>query len=160
MNEKNKGILFSWEFPEFEKHKRSLGWYLSAIIIGGALLVYSVVTFNILFALIIILFIFISFLHSYQEPPVIKFEITEDGIRLGRKFFPYKELSKFWIVYDPPKVKNLYLDFKSFIKPTLSVPLLDQNPISIRKFLLENLEEDLEKEEEDLSDSIGKILKL
>ena len=161
MTKKDYGkTLFFWEFLEFEKHKKGLVWYLGLIIVGGALLVYSVVTFNFLFALIIVLIAFIIFIHSFREPQKIKFGITEDGIKLGEKFFPFKELSKFWIIYDPPKVKTLYIDFKSVIKPTLSVPFLDQDPISIRKALLNYLEEDLEREEEDASDALGKFLKL
>ena len=45
----------------------------------------------------------------------------------------------FFIIYQPPEVKSLYFEFKALTKPRLVIPLKDQNPVEIRKTLLEHL---------------------
>ncbi|MCH7492666.1 hypothetical protein IID19_03715, partial [Patescibacteria group bacterium] len=62
--------------------------------------------------------------------------------------------------YEPPEVKNLYFDFKTGIRPSISISLESQNPVNIRKKLLEYLEEDTEKENESFSDGLSRMLKL
>ncbi len=124
------------------------------------LLVFSLVTLNFLFAVIIIISAIVIFFNDVKEPIEVNFYIGEGGILLGRKFFGYKELSSFWLIYEPKEVKNLYFSPKSFIKPLLSIPLLDQNPLKVREFLLQYLEEDLEKEEEPVSEQLGRRFKI
>ena len=59
-------VFFEWEIPEYTKHKRSSSWYLIMFIIALALIIYSIFTANFLFALIIILGVFIVFLRDVK----------------------------------------------------------------------------------------------
>lgn len=157
----NRGeTFFSWEFPEYIKYKRTKWWYLGAGLLGGLLIIYAIVAENFLFALIIVMVGIIIFLYEAKEPLVVKFKITEDGLELGENFFMWKEIKNFWVIYEPPKIKNLYVDFKNIFRPRISVPLIGQSPIKIREKLLEYIDEDIEKEEEPVSDSIGRMFKL
>lgn len=160
MPEEHGKTLISWKFSEYKNHKRGFLWYVLAFIIIAGLLLYSVFSVNFLFGVIVILMVIIYFFYFTRQPRKIDLKITEDGIELDGKFYSYKELKKFWVIYDPPKVKNLYLDFKSISKPLISIPLEDQNPVEVRKALLDYLEEDIEKEEESASDGLSRILKL
>ncbi len=152
--------LISWNFPEFIKYERSRGWYVIALIIGGLLLLYAVVTVNFLFALIVIIVAVILFLKTSEEANNIEFTIYEAGIKVGEKFYEYKELKNFYLIYEPPEVKSLYLDFQSSLRPRLQIPLEDKNPVKVREILLDYLNEDLDKENEPISDGLGRILKL
>jgi hypothetical protein len=152
--------LLSWTFPEFVQYERSRSWFFGAGLIIAGLLVYSFFALNFLFAVIIIMIAVIMFLHSRKSPLDISFEITEDGLKVGEKFYEYKTLKKFWIIYEPPEVKNLYISFKSSIKPALKIPLKNQNPLQVRKVLLDYLEEDLTQEEEPFADLLSRRLKL
>jgi len=152
--------LISWEFPEFRQHERSRGWYIVAIVIGALLLLYSVFTMNFLFALVIIITAMIFFLRMSAEVQDIKFAIYEDGIQVGEKFHEFKAFSDFYVIYEPPEIKTLYLNFDSLLNPRLSIPLGDINPIKVREILLDYLEEDLEQEEEAFSDFVERLFKL
>lgn len=154
------GVFANWVFPEYLKYQHNRRWYVAFSIAMLGLLVFSLVTLNFLFAVIIIIFSVVVFLHDIKEPMQISFHIGENGILLGRKFFAYREFESFWLIYDPKEVKNLYFSSKSFIRPIVSIPLLDQNPLKIREFLLQYLEEDLEKEEESVSDQLGRRFKI
>lgn len=152
-------VFFEWKIPEFTKHQRSRRWYMVMILLAGILIIYSIFTANFLFALIIILGVFIIFLRDYSESKDLNFQITEDGLVIGNQFYYYKILSAFYIIYDPPVVKKLFFTLKS-VAPDFSIPLNDMNPLLIRKRLLEYLDEDLDKENQTLDDQLESILKL
>ncbi|MFH1187295.1 MAG: hypothetical protein V1688_00350 [bacterium] len=153
-------VFANWSFPEYIKYEHSRRWYVWFCILMLGLLIFSLASLNFLFAVIIIIFAVVVFLHDTKEPMRVDFYIGEKGIFLGRKFFDYKELKTFWLIYEPKEVKNLYFCQKGFIKPLISIPLSDQNPLKIRDFLLQYLEEDLEKEEEPASEQFGRRFKI
>ncbi|MBD3311632.1 MAG: hypothetical protein GF349_04015 [Candidatus Magasanikbacteria bacterium] len=153
-------ILHNWKIEEFEKFNRSRRWYIFMIILGLALVLYGVFSGNFLFSLIIILFSIIIFLQSHQEPTEVPFGISELGIMIGNRFYEYNELEKFYIIYDPPETKSLFIDTKSTTRPLLRIPLKDNDPLKVRSTLKQYLEEDIEKEEEPYSDKFARVWKL
>ena len=56
--------------------------------------------------------------------------------------------------------KNLYLEFKNSLRPRLTIPLEDINPVNARKILKNYLDEDLEKDTEPTSEALGRKLRL
>jgi len=153
-------ILHSWEFPEYTKYKRSKVWFVVMAIISAAVLIWTILSGNFLFAIIIIMVILIYVFQERREPMTIKLNIREDGLEIGRNFYNYRDLRDFWIIYQPPEVKKIYVSFKSKIAAPLVISLENQNPLKIRKTLLEYLPEDLEKEEEPASDSLSRTFKI
>lgn len=149
------GILHEWTIQEYERHERGTFWYVFMISIGLALVLYALATQNFLFALIIILFAIILFLQSHQEPLQVQFQITELGVIISRRFYTWSEFNNYYIIYEPPHVKTLFLDTASTLRPVLRVPLLDMNPNEIRHTLNQYLTEDVEKEEP-LSDRMAR----
>lgn len=149
-------ILHEWTIQEYEKHERGAPWYVIMVLLGLGLVAYALFTGNFLFALIIILFAIILFLQSHQEPAQVRFQITDLGVVVGGRFYPYSELEEFYLIYNPPEVKTLFLRPKSALRPLLRIPLLDKNPIEVKHALREFLPENLEKEEEPLSDKIAR----
>ncbi len=153
-------IVFNWEVKEYEKYVRDRRWYIVMGGIGVLLVAYALFTANYLFALIIILFAIVMYLHDMQDPIDIPFAITTTGIVLGVKHYRYSELTNFWLIYNPNEVKNLYFTLNNTIKHRLQVPLLDNDPLAIREYLLRYIPEDLDQEEEPLSDKWARILKI
>jgi len=153
-------ILAIWDFPEFVKYEKSKLWYISFTIIFLALLTYSYFSNNLLFAIILAIFVIIYLSSAKDEPVTVETAITEDGVFIGSKFIPYEELRSFYIIYYPPEIKNLYFETKSVIKQRIAIPLENQNPVHIREILLNYLDEDIEKEEIPTTEGISRILKL
>jgi len=152
--------IHQWTIQEYEQHERGTLWYVSMVLGGLGLIIFGLVTGNFLFSLIIILFSIILYLQSHQQAPQLLFSMTDLGIVIGSRFYTYKELDGFYIVYDPPRVKTLFFETTSPFRPLLRIPLLDANPLDVRGTLLNYLEEDVEKEEEPLSDQFGRNWKL
>lgn len=148
--------LHEWTVQEYQQHQHPRAWYLIMGMVGIGCVAYGLFTNNFLFALIVILFGIISYLQSHQTPPQVSFVITDTGVIVGNRFYPYSEFSAFYIIYRPPEVKTLYLETRSAFRPTLRIPFLDENPLPIRDSLLRFLTEDVEKETEPISDQLGR----
>ena len=152
--------IFGWMVDEYERHERGPVWYAVAFLIGLSFVMYAIVTRNFLFAVVVIMAGVIIALSAMREPQQIPFLITTRGIALGHQFVPFKDLRSFWILYEPPQTKNLYVDFRSPITPHLVIPLGEQDPVELRQTLLEFLGENETQEEEPLTDVLGRFLKI
>lgn len=153
-------LHLGWEFASTTRHTRSRGWYVGAAIIGGVSLIFALLTSNFLFAVILIIITLILVLQNRQESAHLQFGITEDGIEVGTEFFDYEVLKDFWIAYKPPRVKKLYITFKSTFRPMLIIPLENQNPLRVRKLLLSYLSEDTKNEDETTTEALSRLLKI
>lgn len=152
--------LVSWETWEYPPHERSKRWYIIISIIGVALLVYSIATANYLFAIIILMTGIIILINGMRQPNRMSVHITDMGIVLGDTFHDYKTIKEFAIVYEPPIVKTLYVDFNSVLKPMISIPLEDIDPNLVRQSLLPFAYENLAREDETLTDMLRRLYKL
>jgi hypothetical protein len=153
-------LLFSWSVKEYEQHDRSTRWYVAAAVVGGLLLLYSLISGNYLFTLVVVLFGIILFLQDTQPPMDVFFGITEAGVVIGDRYYPFKEITSYWIIYNPPEVKNIYFVTKNVLRQRIKIPLLDNDPLPVRDFLNQFLVEDADKEEEPFTDRLGRVLKL
>jgi hypothetical protein len=152
-------IILGWEIPEYEKYERGKRWYVWAGIVFGLMLIYALYTVNFLFVVILVLAAVIIVLRTVSEPIKVEFAIFEDGVGVGSKFYQWKDIDSFYIIYEPPEVKNLYFNPKG-LRSRISIPLLKQNPLKVREVLLKYLLEDLEEEQEPLSEAYSRMLKL
>lgn len=152
--------FLTWEVDEYPKYQRSFFWYLGAALVGIGLLWYALATGNFLFALIVIIFGIVVILSGTRQPKRVLVALTEDGIELGTRFHPWHEFEAFWVVYDPPMTKNVYLTPRSTIQSSFALPLEEINPSAIREVLLSYLKEDKDKEDEPVMDVIARVLKI
>ena len=151
--------VLGWLVDEYERHERGPVWYAALILAGAGLILYALVVQNFLFAIIIVMFGVIIGLSTLRDPDRILFQVTTRGISVGHLFVPYKALKDFWIVYEPPYVKSLYIEHKNDLTPRIVVPIEDADPVEIRRALLDYLDEN-GKAEEPLGDLLGRVLKL
>ena len=175
----SEDILAQWQIPEFHKHAKTKKWYSYFFLIIGVIIALSIIGLNItlfkisdqafaitfdkgnyLFIIFIILATILYLIIEKADIKTLDFTITYDGIFIANKFTEFKNLKNFYIIYQPPQTKNLYLQYKNTFRPYLQIPLLDQNPVEIRKILLEFLPEDLAKEDVPTRKAISGLLKL
>ncbi len=152
-------LLVGWKIPEYTKHERGRSWYIWAGIVFALLLLFAIYTLDFLFAVILVLAAVIIFVRAREEPMEIDFNVFEKGVAVGRKFHTWKDFICFYIIYEPPEVKNLYFDLKG-LRSRLSIPLKNQNPLKVREALLKYLTENLDEEREPLSEEYERFLKI
>lgn len=160
-NKEKIGIKYSWEVEEYTYYERSKNWYIIAVTTALLLLLFSFLSGNFLFSMIVIIFSLIIILHDGRKPDMVLVELTSDGVQIGRKQVLFEELSNFSIVYKPKSdIKNLYFEYKNSLKQRISIPLKNVDPLQIRNFLLKYIPEDLERIGIPASEALAKILKL
>jgi hypothetical protein len=153
--------LAAWSVPEYERHDRTKLWYIVATTITLLLLIFSFLSLNFLFAVIIIVAALVIIIHDGRKPDKIKISLTDLGIMVGKKFFEYDDLKNFAIINKPHRnINNLYFEFKTWLRPQLSIALDKTNPEAVRKNLLKYLPEDLERTAEPLTEALAKFFKL
>jgi len=169
----NNSQYIRWTVPEYHTHERGRWWYIIAGLIILLCLFYSFFTIsqwhivwlgvksNFLFALIIVVAAFIVLLNDGRTPDQVHVELGPEGVKIGHAFYDYDDLKNFSVLYKPKQsVKNLYFEHRNAIYPRLSVPLKDQDALTVRNFLLKYLDEDLDRVNPPLSEQLTKLLKL
>jgi len=149
-----------WKISEYRQHDRPKTWYIIAISILALLLLYAVLAANFLFAVILIISGITFAFFDRRQAPEIDFAILENGIGIGQALYSYGSFKSFWIYYEPSESKQLFFEFKNKLRPGLSIPLENKNPLKIRAILLKYLPEETTKENEPLSEQLIRLLKL
>jgi hypothetical protein len=152
--------IMAWETLEYPKHERSLFWYIMAGIVGGLLLIYALLTASFPFAVIILMIGVVFLLSHMRDPARMRVSVTSNGLIVGPRFYPYREVKDFSIVYEPPAVRILYVDFVSVWQPVLSVSLEDEDPNRVREALIPFVFENLQRDQESLTDTLARVYKL
>lgn len=150
---------FRWTCREVERYERGPIWYL--LMAGGfiGLLVFALVSRNFLFAGILLLAAIVVVVQSRQDVAV-SVRVSEDGVQVNQKTYGWDSLERFHVIYQPPVVKSLYLHTRRMLGTRITIPLVDQNPVELRRFLQQYLPEDATQEHEPLADQILRLLKL
>lgn len=151
--------LLSWEVEDNKGHLRGFWWYALASLAAVGLLVYAIRERNFLFAFIVIMFAIIFATHHIRSAAEVLFAITDLGLRVGSRFFPWRDIEEFWIAYEPPAVKTLYIEF-SGLRPRLPIPLEDADPNQVREILGQFIAENSSKHEEPISDWVSRVLRI
>lgn len=149
-----------WETDEYTHHQRSKLWYVLMSLVGVALIIYAVMTANFLFAVIILMVGIITLVSTFTKPDRVPVILTTTGIVVSDEYFEYAKIRDFSIAYQPPDVKLLYIDFHSSWQPLIAIPLEDTDPNEVRTVLLEYVEENLDRTEERLTDTIKRLYKI
>ncbi len=152
--------LITWHFPEFEKPERSSLWYIIMLLASAVLITIAVISSNFLFAVIIVMIIVILILQERKDAIEIDISIMDAGIQIGEKFYKYKDINNFFIIYEPPTISNLYIQMKTRLSPRINIPLGEQNPIKIRDILMNFINEDVDIDDEPFEDYMSKVLKI
>jgi len=141
---------FVWEAPEYERKEKAKSWFIIPAIIAIAICVFALLTDNYLFMVLVLMSFFAFYIYANKPPRTIKFKINEKGIEVDNRPFEFEHLRSFWIFYNPPLEKTLSLRSRKTFFPYLRIPLADESPTEIRKFLLNFIPE--KKHQESLID--------
>jgi len=149
--------LFSWRAPEYFYNEKGGGWYAALGALTVVLLVLAYLLNNFLFGVLIIVSSFAVALYGARRPKTVLFALTEQGLRIENRLYPYDNIQSFWMHYDPPRSKEMTIIFKKGVMPRLSIPLEDADPNEIRDIFIKHVDE--EPHEETFSDTLGRYLR-
>ncbi len=94
-----------WSAPEFEHRPKTAAWYWTTIIVAVVMLAFSLWKSTqadtntapyLLFGVFVIVGEILVIVWGAAEPPIVHFELTEKGLKVGeRRFYPMRELQSF-----------------------------------------------------------------
>ncbi|MFC1632627.1 hypothetical protein ACFL1U_00585 [Patescibacteria group bacterium] len=158
-NEINLGKEISgWEAPEFMEMQRGRNWFIIFGLIAAFLIALMIFLGYYVAAIAFFIGAVVWLVLAQRKPQVIPFSIHEYGIQVGDNKHFYKDIEKFWVLYDPPSLKKLNFQMKKKLATVMSIELADEDPSKIRDILKEYLHEDMDMDE-DTTDTIARILR-
>lgn len=154
-------LLMMWTMEEFHQHERGTGWYVTFCVLGLGLIVWALLSANYIFAILLILMGTYMLMEHFRDPANVPVMVLTTGLVVGNHYHPWDEIKDFSIVYEPPEVRKLYLDFH----PVKHLPVgldfpEDMNPNELRETMLEFAREDLDRKEESFVDYMRRLYKL
>lgn len=152
-------VLLSFKAPEYAHHEKSAVWFIVAGIIILLLVYYGLATNGWTFSVAVLILTGTYFLFNREKPTVVPIEFSDAGVKIGKHEVLFNNLSGFWIVYDPPYVKKLYLRSASRLYPDIFVSLDNANPVRVKQLLSKHLVE-LKGKHEPFSDTLVRLFKL
>ncbi len=130
-----------WQGYEHEHIERSSDWYWALGIFAVCTALISVLFGNILFGILIVIAAATLGILAQSPPPLVEFELSDRGVRVGDTMHRYEDVISFWVEdhdADPP---ILLVDTTAWLSPNLVIPLTDVDPAQIRAYLSERAEE-------------------
>lgn len=156
MEEILSGALLRWRAPEYEKYERGRKWYLYVALVLLAIIGYAVYTDSPIMAITFVLIGVVGYIFINRDPQIIDFAVTRDGIIAGREMYDFDAVKSFWIFYEPHDIKVVSLHTKSTLMPYAHIPIHDEDPVEIRRVLLEYIPE--VKQDPSLVDTFERLI--
>jgi len=132
---------FEWEAPEFEGKEKTKSWFFIPAVITIVLGIIALIMDNFLFLIFIILAFVVFYAYANKKPRIVKFKINEKGIKIDNRLYELDSLRSFWLFYNPPEEKEISFRVKKTFLPYIRIPLANESPNEIRKYLLKFLPE-------------------
>lgn len=149
----------SWISPEMIHHKRGKVWKW----VVGSIFVATVIGAFLLgawsFSLALIAFAVSYFLVHLEPPKNLEVKISDLGIKVGDRQYPYSKIQTFWVLYEPGQVKTLNIKVTDRLIKDIVIQLGEQDPAEVREFLLTKIPE-LEGQTEKISDLFLRLFKI
>lgn len=162
-HDKNSAVyekaVCQWQAPEYAHHEKSARWFAIAALAALLLVIWGIQSNDWTFSIVVIVFCGTYYLLHRHRPQIVRVKISRFGVKFGRHVYPFSHIKGFWIVYQPPFVKRLYLRVSGKLHPDIFISLEDEDPSRVRKILLEHLDE-LKGRHEPLSDCLIRLFRL
>jgi hypothetical protein len=135
-----------WEAYEHEHIERGSDWFwaLGIVAVCGAII--SILFGNVIFAILIAVAASTIALTANKPPELVRFELSDRGIRIGNELHRYSEVIAFWVEEERTEGPVLLVDTKKWLSPNLFIPIEGIDPDLVRAYLQERATERYMKE--------------
>ena len=130
-----------WQGYEHEHIERGNDWYWALGIAALCLATISVLLGDALFGLLILVAGVTLALMARRPPPLVEFELSDRGVRVGDEMHRYEEILAFWVEEHETNPPLLLVDTKKWMTPNIVIPIHSIDPKQVRAYLKERCEE-------------------
>lgn len=151
--------VIQWSAPEFQHYERGPLWFT----IGGALVLvlvlYGIWSGSWTESIVFLLLASVYYLTHHEKPRQIDVILSEMGVKVGDKTYPFSAIKTFWILYHPPHVKKIGFRPVENWAHDVTISIEDQNPVELRNFLVTQIPE-WEGKQETFTELLTRFFKL
>ncbi len=133
--------VLRWNAYEHEHVPRGSDWYWALGIVAVSAALTSILFHNTLFALLILMAAGILGMLANVPPDLVRFEISDRGIRVGDTMHRFEEIISFWVEEEGRDRPLLLVDTVKLMSPNLIIPLENIDPHAVRSYLREHADE-------------------
>lgn len=130
-----------WNAYEHEHIERGSDWFWALGIVAVSAAITSILFHDFLFAILILLGAAIFGLLANVPPELVRFEVSDRGVRIGDTLHRYDEIISFWVEDEKGPHPQLLVDTTKPMAPNLIIPIHDVDPHTVRLFLREHAQE-------------------
>jgi len=142
MSESETVRSITWEAYEHHHTDKGGDWFWVLGIVTIAITVTAILLGNTLFGILIFIAGLVTALHARQEPKVVPFSVTQRGLRIDDKIYPYSKLESFFIDEEDPLGPQLLVKSEKLFMPLLLLPLPEEYLDEIEDILASRLPEE------------------
>ena len=150
--------ILEWESHERPLHERGQTWHLASATFVIGMVVYAILTNSATMAIAFLLMAGVYKLVNSEGVREIKTSISEIGIKHGTEIYPFNQIKAFWLIYND-SVSQLHLLMPKRFPRELSIELGQQDPNTLREYLIRQIPEYEDREEKGM-DLISRVFKL
>src|SRR3989338_5676837 len=133
--------VLRWSAFEHEHVPRGRDWYLALGIVAVSAAITSILFHDVLFAVLILIAAGTLAMLANVPPEIVRFEISDRGIRAGDTMHRFEEIISFWVEEEGHDRPLLLVDTVKLMSPNLIIPLENIDPHVVRSYLREHAEE-------------------
>lgn len=134
-------MKISWVAPEYTRYERGIIWKIlvaaAIALMAGLGVYYQAWTFS----LAVLVFALVYSIVHRQKPRDVEVVLSDIGIKVGERKYPFNKIIAFWIAYHPPYLKTLNLRVSDDLALDIEIELNEQNPSEVHKFLIDKIPE-------------------
>jgi hypothetical protein len=130
-----------WRAYEHEHIERTSDWFWALGIFAVSTALICILFGNFLFGILILVAAFTLGVLAKSPPPLVEFELSDRGIRVGDTMHRYEEITAFWVEDHDANPPVLLVDTIKWLSPNLIIPLEGVDAQLVRAYLTERAEE-------------------
>lgn len=134
-------VPIRWRAYEHEHIERGRDWYWALGIFAFCSALLSALFGNVLFGILILVAAATLGIMAKTPPPLVEFELSDRGIRVGETMHRYEEILSYWVEDHDVETPILLVDTVKWMSPNLVIPLHDVDARLVRAYLAERAQE-------------------
>lgn len=152
--------MIAWGTPPHEHRPRSVDWYWALGIVAVSAAILAMIFGDYLFGIVILLAALALGVYSSREPKISRIEVSDRGIRIDARRYPYDTLRSFFVDHgDDSGRRQLLVMSHKFLMPQMVIPIPDDiSSDRVRMLLLKYLAE--EEQHESVTQRIAELFGL
>jgi len=149
----------TWTAPEHPHYEKGKLWKIMAVSFVLVSATFGVIFKAWTFSLAVVAFALAYYIIHRSKPQEVEISLSDIGIKVGKRKYPFNRIKSFWIIYEPPFIQTLHILVHGEFVPEIEIQIPNQDPAYLRDFLIDKIPE-IEGRTPSLSTVMSRLFKI